>query len=109
MVLRYFSQTLVRLSYIIREFLPNIVAMDLWGTTLTNSSVVLHSDNIAVVHIINSNTSKDPNLMKLMRRLMVASPTYDIQFSAEHIPGLHNTAADLLSRYRSPASGHCTL
>ena len=80
------------------SFFSIIIAMDLWGTTLTNSSVVFHSDNIAVVHIINSNTSKDPNLMKLMRRLMVASLTYNIQFSAEHIPGLHNTAADLVSR-----------
>ena len=68
--------------------------MDLWGTTLTNTSVVFHSDSIAVVHIINSITFKDPNLMKLMRRLMVAYLTCNIQFSAEHIPGLHNTAAD---------------
>lgn len=72
--------------------------MEMWGATLSNSSIVFHSDNNAVVHIINSNTSKDPNLMKLMRRLMVASLTHNIHFNAEHIPGLLNIAADLLSR-----------
>jgi hypothetical protein len=29
---------------------------------------------------------------------MLASRTHNIHFSAEHIPGLFNTAADLLSR-----------
>ena len=33
-----------------------------------------------------------------MRRLMIAALTYTIHFHAEHIPGLYNTAADLLSR-----------
>ena len=82
----------------VREFLPNIIVMDLWGTTLTNSALLFHPDNIAVVHIINSNTSKDANLMKLIRRLMVSSLTHNVQFSSEHIPGLDNTATDLLSR-----------
>lgn len=36
--------------------------------------------------------------MKLMRRLMIAALIYNIYFHAEHIPGLYNTAADLLSR-----------
>lgn len=72
--------------------------MEMWGATLSNSSIVFHSDNSAVVHIINKNTSKDPNLMKLMRRLMVASLLHNIHFNAEHIAGLLNIAADLLSR-----------
>lgn len=68
------------------------------GATLSNSSIVFHSDNSAVVHIINRNTSKDPNLMKLMRRLMVASLLQNNHFNAKHILGLLNIAADLLSR-----------
>lgn len=50
----------------VREFFPIVVAMEMWGATLSNSSIVFHSDNSAVVHIINRNTSKDPNLMKLI-------------------------------------------
>ena len=82
----------------VREFFPIILAVEMWGPLFTHTSIVLHSDNIAVVHVINKNTSRDPLLMKLMRRLMVASLKHNIYFHAEHIPGLHNTAADLLSR-----------
>ena len=55
----------------VRKFFPIVLAMELWGEELSNTSVVLHSDNCAVVHVINKNSSKDPNLMKLMRRLRV--------------------------------------
>lgn len=82
----------------VREFFPIILAVEIWGSLLTNTSIVLHSDNIAVVYVINKLTSKDSNLMKLMRRLMVTSLKYNISFHAEHIPGLLNNAADLLSR-----------
>lgn len=57
-----------------------------------------HLDNIAVVYVINKLTSKDSNLMKLIRRLMVTSLKYNLSCHAEHIPGLLNNAADLLSR-----------
>lgn len=82
----------------VREFFPIILAVEIWGSLLTNTSIVLHSDNIAVVYVINKLTSKGSNLMKLMRRLMVTSLKYNISFHAEHIPGLLNNAADLLSR-----------
>lgn len=36
--------------------------------------------------------------MKLMRRLMILSLSYNVHFIAEHIPGKSNKAADLLSR-----------
>lgn len=82
----------------VREFFPIVLAMEIWGESLSNTTVVLHSDNSAVVHVINKNSSKDPHLMKLMRRLMLASLKYNIHFFAEHIPGLYNVAPDLLSR-----------
>lgn len=82
----------------VKEFFPIILAIETWGSSWSNSSIVLHSDNIAVIHVINKLTSKDSYLMKLMRRLMIAALTYTIHFHAEHIPGLYNTAADLLSR-----------
>lgn len=82
----------------VRKFLPIVIALELWVPLLKNCIVVLHSDNIAVVHVINKTTSKDPNLMQLMRRLMILSLQHNIHFHAKHIPGISNTAADLLSR-----------
>jgi lipid-A-disaccharide synthase-like uncharacterized protein len=82
----------------VREFLPIVIAFSILGHLLSNSTVILHSDNLAVVHVIDKNTSKDPSLMLLMRRLTVLSLTHNIHFQAEHIEGVKNKAADLLSR-----------
>jgi hypothetical protein len=54
-------------------------------------------DNIAVVYAINKQTAKDPNLMKLVRRL---APIFNVRFEAVHIPGLKNVLADNLSRFQ---------
>lgn len=82
----------------VREFLPIVIALEMWSSTLKNSTIVLHSDNLVVVQIINKNTSKDPKLMQLMRRLMLLSLTHNLHFYAKHIQMVSNVAADLLSR-----------
>jgi hypothetical protein len=53
---------------------------------------------MAVVFIINRQTSKDPALMKLVRRLVLRALRFNILFRAHHIPGVDNIAADHLSR-----------
>jgi len=55
-------------------------------------------DNQAVVYIINKQTSKDPSIMKLVRRFVVLILKYNILFQALHIEGVQNIAADQLSR-----------
>lgn len=52
-----------------------------------------HSDNIAVVEIINKISSKDTSVMCLVRRLVLACLRHNI-FQAEHIPGKINTLPD---------------
>ena len=77
----------------IREISPILVAIEIWASNLANQCIQFHCDNIAVFHVINKNTSKDPILMKLMRRLMVTVLKHNILFRAIHIPGLKNVAA----------------
>ena len=60
--------------------------------------IVIYSDNVAVVHVINKTTSKDTKLMHLMKRQMILSSSQNIHFRAEHIPSIANTAAGLISR-----------
>ena len=52
--------------------------------------MVFHSDNMAVVYIINKQTSKDPRSMRLVRRCVVACMKYNILPKAVHIQG-HQT------------------
>lgn len=62
--------------------------------------MVFHSDNMAVVYIINKQTSKDPHIMRLVRIFVVACMKYNIISKAVHIQGHKNVLADLLSRFR---------
>ena len=82
----------------IMELYPIILAVELWSPRLAHRSIIFHCDNIAVCHIINSHSSKDPNIMVLVRRLVVSSMKFNIMFHAVHVPGLLNPLADALSR-----------
>jgi hypothetical protein len=82
----------------IKEFVPILLAILLWGQTIANKKILFFCDNMAVVEIINSQTSKDAPLMSLVRPLVIATLTNNILFTAKHIPGKTNVVADLLSR-----------
>ena len=41
-------------SITLKELFPIVLAVELWGSVLTNSCVIFHSDNSAFVHIVNS-------------------------------------------------------
>ena len=45
----------------LKEFFPIIIvtAVRLWALHLANQRIMLHTDNLALVHIINSTTSKE--------------------------------------------------
>ena len=82
----------------IKELLPIVLAVRRWGPVWTNQRVLFLSDNTAVVTVINRQTAKDPQLMSLLRQLIVACLSYNICFRAKHIPGKTNVVADLISR-----------
>ena len=57
-------------------------------------------DNRAVVDILNAGTSKSSDVKHLLRLLTLAACRHNFVFSASHIPGRVNVAADALSRLR---------
>lgn len=84
----------------IKELFPIVLAIEVWGEEMQNRKVLFMSDNLAVVQIINKQTSKEITLMKLVRRLVLATLKWNIHFRAKHIPGKYNIAADKLSRFQ---------
>lgn len=82
----------------IKELFPIVLALELWGEKLQNQCIIFHSDNSAVVAIINKQSSKQKTLMSLVRRLVVQSLKYNIMFKSEHLFSLQNDLADKLSR-----------
>ena len=81
-----------------KEFVPLVTAAALWGRQWAGLHVCFHMDNLAVVSILNKRSAKDPLLSHLLWCLFFFSAFYKFHFSAEHIPGSSNTAADALSR-----------
>jgi hypothetical protein len=84
----------------VRELHPIVLALELWADQLANKRILFHFDNISVVYCINKQTYKNPDSMRLIRRLVVQVLTFHIYFEAEHVPGITNILADKLSRFQ---------
>lgn len=82
----------------VKELFPIVLALDLWSLQLQNKCIVFHTDNEAVMHIINKQTSKDKTLMSSVRRLVIQCLHFNILFQAQHIQGLNNVLTDHISR-----------
>ena len=71
------SQASQSIAY--KELFPVVIAAHLWGPQWARRYVLFRSDNEAVVYILNSRTSKIPDLMRLLCHLL-ASATHLIFF-----------------------------
>ena len=85
-------------NIIILEFYPIVLSVLLWGPLMRNQRILFYTDNAALVDIINKTTSRDPTIMVLVRQLVLACLKFNIFSRAQHVPGVHNTLADALSR-----------
>ena len=74
------------------------MAFSIWGKELVGKIVILHTDNKALVSILNTKTSKSPRVMILLRLLVLKGLVHNIQFKGQHIIGVQNVKADSLSR-----------
>ena len=81
-----------------KELVPVVMAIALWGAQWQATTVLVRSDNAAVVAALSSGSAKDALLMHLLRCLHFYLAHYDICLAARHLAGVENTAADALSR-----------
>jgi len=86
------------LNITLLELYPIVLAVEIWGSQFKNSCVVFHTDNLALVAIINKQTSKHVQIMFLIRKLVLSCLRYNVHFQARHIAGTKNILADKLSR-----------
>ena len=90
----------------VKELLPIVLAVRLWAPLLTNSRILFMCDNMSIVDVINSHTSKDAAIMRLLRQFVVATMLNNILFAAKHIAGKSNSVADALSRFQEGPARH---
>ena len=82
----------------VKELLPIVIAAALWGPGWVGKTVRAQCDNAAVVAIVNSGSSREPEAMHLLRCLVFLQAKYSFHIFATHIRGVFNTLTDALSR-----------
>ena len=87
-------------SIVFLEFFPLLVAVLCWGPLLANRRVKFCSNNLAVVHIVNRQSSLCERIMHLVRLFVLHCLRFNIIFKAVHVTGVSNDVADSLSRFQ---------
>ena len=87
-----------KLNIMTLEFYPIILAIYVWGPLRQNHSILFFTDNESLVSVINKQTSRDDDVMKMVRFMVLQCLNLNILFKAKHIPGKKNVLADHLSR-----------
>ena len=82
------------------ELFPIFLLVQVFASTLANKFVVFHCDNLPIFSILNTQTSKNSKVMKLLRPMILSLLQYNVKFRATHIPGCSNILCDRLSRFK---------
>ncbi len=81
-----------------KELLPIVISVATWGKLWQGKLVIARCDNMAVVAIVNSGSSKEAEAMHLRRCLAFLEAKWAIHVRAEHVRGVDNELADAISR-----------
>ena len=100
----HFPDQWLQVNIAIKELLLIVLATNIWGRKMANFRILCFTDNQSIVHVVNSQTSKEPLIMSLIRQLVMSTMKWKIDFKAKHIPGKSNLVADLLSRFQIQAA-----
>ena len=85
-------------SILVLELVPIVMCFFIFAKVMQNRSIIIHTDNMSLVHILNNQTSHCSVTMHLLRKLVVNMLTHNIHISACHISSHENLLCDLLSR-----------
>ncbi|CAC5382689.1 unnamed protein product [Mytilus coruscus] len=80
------------------ELVPIVLSILLFKEDLHNKRILFHTDNKALVSILNKKSSKSRRVIELVRPLVLHTMLFNMQFKAVHIEGRSNFIADAISR-----------
>ena len=72
-------------SIAVKELVPLVLAVALWGSQWKGDTVMCRCDNEAVVAVIITRTAHDKGLMQLLRCLFFLEARFDCHLLASHI------------------------
>ena len=83
------------------ELLNVLVALRRWKHYISNSKVKIYCDNAAVVAALNNFKIKDRIFLLCVRNIWLELAVANIDLVVEHIPGVNNVYADILSKWEA--------
>ena len=86
------------------EMLNIVIVLRTWAKYWQHTRVVLFCDNLAVVHVVETNRTRDNFLALCLRNIWLLAALHDVEIEVKHIPGKYNLRADVLSRIYSDNS-----
>ncbi len=78
------------LSIAFKELVPVVLAAVTWGRQWKGMVVLCQSDNEATVAVLNTCTSRDAQIMHLLRCLFFFEAAWEFSISAAYLPGQYN-------------------
>ena len=82
----------------VKELFAIVAAIFTWGESLSNKQIILYSDNLDIVRIWHTGSSKNDCIMTLIRALFLYCASKNINLILRHVYGHLNKPADALSR-----------
>ena len=91
----------------IKRYKPSINYLELYALTIAvmnwihifkNQRIYIFCDNMSVVQMVNSTSSKCKNCMVLIRMIVLMAITHNVKLKVKHVPGKLNIYSDWLSR-----------
>ena len=95
-----FPQSWSKFTITFLELFPIMVAVYVLGPSFKGRSVIFHTDNHAIMHVLNKQSSKAKLVMVLVRNLVLMCLALNIILSAQHVAGTTNILPDKLSRFQ---------
>ncbi len=77
-----------------------LLLLKMFGYKMANSNILFHCDNMAIVQLINKQTSRDMTIMMLLRPLVLALLSHNIQFRSQHLNSADNYLDDAVSQFQ---------
>ena len=87
----------MRMNITLLKLYPIYITLEMCGGLIENKCILLHTDNIAVMYILNNFTSRDKQIMTLVRLLVSTCTKYNILIQAKHVKGVDNKIPDMIS------------
>ena len=85
-------------SIMAKELVLITLSCAVWGPKLSRAKVLFQCDNLGLVAAISKGSSRDRDVMHLLRCIWFLVAYFDIDLHAEHIAGVSNITANQLSR-----------